>query len=173
MQNLASGHQNLLTPTGRGELHSIVLNDSLRHNLRRGNGKFGPHIQTNASIVMDLLRHSVLPRRPRRPTEKAMKANGIAGTAEAIGAPARRRRIVMRSVVILLAGFVMTNVSRAEQVTPSTSSDGQSQASTNQQGHSQSNTGSIDTHSGGAPAANPQGDTPPGMQPVPAEPKKE
>jgi len=102
-----------------------------------------------------------------------MEANGIAGTAEAIGAPARRRRIVMRSVVILLAGFVMTNVSRAEQVTPSTSSDGQSQASTNQQGHSQSNTGSIDTHSGGAPAGNPQGDTPPGMQPVPAEPKKE
>lgn len=33
------------------------------------------------------------------------------------------------------------------------------------------NMGQIDTRSGGAPASSPQGDTPPGMQPVPSEPK--
>jgi hypothetical protein len=33
----------------------------------------------------------------------------------------------------------------------------------------QSNMGRIDTQSGGAPASSPQGDSPPGMQPVPSE----
>ena len=36
----------------------------------------------------------------------------------------------------------------------------------------QSNIGKIDTNSGGAPASSPQGDAPPGMQPMPAEPDK-
>ncbi len=32
------------------------------------------------------------------------------------------------------------------------------------------NVGQIDTRSGGAPASSPQGDTPPGMQPIPSAP---
>jgi hypothetical protein len=36
----------------------------------------------------------------------------------------------------------------------------------------QSNMSKIDTNSGGAPASSPQGDAPPGMQPVPAGPDK-
>ena len=106
-------------------------------------------------------------------TEKAMKANRIARTATNIRSPGRRRRVVLGSVMILLVGSVMAGASHAEQATPSTSANGQSQASTDQQGDRHNNMGSIDTLSGGAAAESPQGDTPPGMQPVPAEPKKE
>jgi hypothetical protein len=104
--------------------------------------------------------------------EKTMDETRITGTARNIGDPARRRRLVLGSLMILLVGVVMTSASRAEKATPSTSSNGQSQASTDQQGQDQSNTGSLDTHSAGATAAGPQGDTPPGMQPVPSESKK-
>jgi hypothetical protein len=36
----------------------------------------------------------------------------------------------------------------------------------------QENVGQIDTRSGGAPASSPQGDTPPGMQPIPSAPDR-
>jgi hypothetical protein len=36
----------------------------------------------------------------------------------------------------------------------------------------QGNVGQIDTRSGGAPASSPQGDTPPGMQPIPSAPDR-
>ena len=104
--------------------------------------------------------------------EKSMDENRIAGTARNIGGRARRIWLVLASLMILLVGFVMARASRAEQPRPSTSPNGQYQNSTDQRGQRQSNIGSIDTHSGGATAASPQGDTPPGMQPIPAEPKK-
>jgi hypothetical protein len=106
-------------------------------------------------------------------SEKHMDENRLAGTAGNIGAPPRRRRVVVGPMMILLVGSLMAGASHAEQATPSPSANRQSQASTDQQRGRHSNTGSIDTHSGGAAAESPQGDTPPGMQPVPSEPKKE
>lgn len=101
-----------------------------------------------------------------------MDENRIAGTAKNIGAPARRRRIVLGSLMTLLVAFVVTSASRAEQATRPASSKGQASTSSDQHDQGQSNMGSMDTHSGGATPASPQGDTPPGMQPIPAEPKK-
>ncbi len=73
-------------------------------------------------------------------------------------------------IALLLASAICG--ARAEQGTPPAPTSAAPQASTDHQGQHQSNTGSIDTHSGGAPAASPQGDTPPGMQPVPSESNK-
>jgi hypothetical protein len=59
----------------------------------------------------------------------------------------------------------------AQQNAPAASSATKSQADNDRQKPSapQSNMGRIDTQSGGAPASSPQGDSPPGMQPVPSE----
>ena len=83
----------------------------------------------------------------------------------------RSRRILGTLLALLVTGIVTGN-SRAEQSTPPVSATGSSQANTGQKGENQSNSGSIETQSGGASPASPQGDTPPGMQPVPSESNK-
>jgi hypothetical protein len=59
----------------------------------------------------------------------------------------------------------------AQQIAPATSSEMKSQADNDppKPASPQGNMGRIDTQSGGAPASSPQGDSPPGMQPVPSE----
>jgi hypothetical protein len=75
------------------------------------------------------------------------------------------------SIALLLASALVFGA-RAEQTLPSAPTSQLPKASTDQERQNQGNSGSIDTHSGGAPAASPQGDTPPGMQPVPSEANK-
>ena len=82
------------------------------------------------------------------------------------------RRMVGTLLALLIIG-ILTGNSRAEQSTPPPASATESsQANTGHQQENQSNSGSIETHSGGASPVSPQGDTPPGMQPVPSESNK-
>ena len=83
----------------------------------------------------------------------------------------RSRRMVGTLLALLITG-ILTGNSRAEQSTPRASATESSQANTGHQQENQSNSGSIETHSRGASPASPQGDTPPGMQPVPSESNK-
>jgi len=84
----------------------------------------------------------------------------------------RSWRLVGILLDLLITG-ILTGNSRAEQSTrPPASGTESSQANTGQQQQNQYNSGSIETHSGGASPASPQGDTPPGMQPVPSESDK-
>ena len=64
---------------------------------------------------------------------------------------------------------MMTTGSHGQNVTAAPP-DPQSKLQTDRQGQSsaEENIGQIDTHSGGAPASSPQGDTPAGMQPIPS-----
>ena len=84
-----------------------------------------------------------------------------------IADPLHRISSVMGHSIALLLACAMICSARAEQIAPSAPTTQSPKASTDQRG--QGNSGSIDTHSGGASAASPQGDTPPGMQPVPSE----
>jgi hypothetical protein len=74
------------------------------------------------------------------------------------------------AALLACCGVVMP--AHAQQSAPAASSDAKPQADNDRQKTSsqQRNTGSIDTQSGGAPASSPQGDSPPGMQPVPSAP---
>ena len=79
---------------------------------------------------------------------------------------------VMGLSIALLLACAVTRGAHAEQTLPSAPTSQSPKVSTDQRGQHQGNSGSIDTHSGGASAASPQGDTPPGMQPVPSESNK-
>ncbi len=81
------------------------------------------------------------------------------------------RRMLGGLLALLIAG-ICTGNSHAEQSNSPVSATESSQANAGQQGENQSNSGGIETHSGGASPASPQGDTPPGMQPVPSESNK-
>ena len=78
--------------------------------------------------------------------------------------------VPMAFAILLACG--MAAPAHAQQSAPAASSETKSQADNDRQKPSspQSNMGRIDTQSGGAPASSPQGDSPPGMQPVPSAP---
>jgi hypothetical protein len=84
-----------------------------------------------------------------------------------------RGSLSKRSVLLGVTAFVsycaMAVASRADERPSAGSSEPQPSLPTNRQGQSspQGHPGEIDTHSGGASASSPQGETPPGMQPVP------
>jgi hypothetical protein len=80
------------------------------------------------------------------------------------------KRSLLLGVTALVSYCAVAVASRAdEKPSAGGSSEPQPSLPTNHQGQSspQGHPGEIDTHSGGASASSPQGDTPPGMQPVP------
>jgi hypothetical protein len=80
------------------------------------------------------------------------------------------KRSLLLGVTAFVSYCAVAVASRAdEKPSAGGSSEPQPSLPTNHQGQSspQGHPGEIDTHSGGASASSPQGDTPPGMQPVP------
>jgi hypothetical protein len=82
---------------------------------------------------------------------------------------APNKRLLATCFAALLACWMMTTGSHGQNVNAAPP-DPQSKLQTDRQGQSsaEENMGQIDTHSGGAPASSPQGDTPAGMQPIPS-----
>ena len=81
-------------------------------------------------------------------------------------------RLLAAGTAVCIVYLAMTGRS-AGQHSETNSAPPQSASQTDRQRKAtpQENMGQQDTRSGGAPASSPQGDTPPGMQPVPSAPE--
>src|SRR5690349_8263120 len=80
------------------------------------------------------------------------------------------QRILGACTVVGMIYLATTDYSTGQQgETTSAPPQSKSQTSGQSQAAPQENMGQLDTRSGGAPASSPQGDTPPGMQPVPSD----
>ncbi len=85
----------------------------------------------------------------------------------------RRTLIVVFSTAFIGAALAQTTPPRSDPTdNPAANSAASKPATPPDQPQPQGQTGPTNTTSGGAPASSPQGDSPPGMQPNPHDPKQ-